>query len=136
MSEHQAGRSTHYKRTREAFDDLKIEDKAIFLVEAAIATVARGVEQAGRVLARELDALFDRLSDLAQPPGDGDVEEEDVGVDEAPPPPAAKEAPRKATPKKPAPKKTTAPRTRSTAKKQAKKPDEAEKPDEDEGAAS
>jgi hypothetical protein len=130
MSEHQAERSAHYKRTREAFDGLKIEDKAIFLVEAAVATVARGVEQAGRVLAHELDAIFERLSDLGRPPEDEDLEEDDVVVGAPVPPTETKAAPKTATPKKRAPKKTTAPRKRSTAKKQP------EKPDQDEGAPS
>lgn len=128
MSEHQAERSTDYKRTREAFDDLKIEDKALFLVEAAVSTVARAVEHAGRVLAHELDAVFEKLSDLGRPHqnGEAEAEEEQDKEEEAT---ATKAAPKKAAPKKAAAKKTTT-RKRSTSRKTTKKPDD------DEGASS
>lgn len=57
MTEQQA-RSTQYERARREFDSLQIEDKAIFLVESTVTTVARGIEEVGRVIADELDALF------------------------------------------------------------------------------
>jgi hypothetical protein len=51
-------RSEHYKRTREEFDELEIEDKAVFLLEATVATFARGVETFGRALADQIDRAF------------------------------------------------------------------------------
>ena len=57
MTQHDA-HSKQYHQAREAFDDLKIEDRAVFLLEATVSTVARGVEEAGRILADELDRLF------------------------------------------------------------------------------
>jgi hypothetical protein len=51
-------RRARYQRTRAEFDELAIEDKAVFLVEATVSTIARGVEEAGRKLAEELDTLF------------------------------------------------------------------------------
>ena len=54
----QDAHSKQYRQAREAFDGLKIEDRAVFLLEATVSTVARGVEEAGRVLANELDRMF------------------------------------------------------------------------------
>ncbi|MGI9174782.1 MAG: hypothetical protein ACR2GR_05645 [Rhodothermales bacterium] len=54
----QDAHSKQYRQAREAFDHLKIEDRAVFLLEATVSTVARGVEDAGRVLANELDRMF------------------------------------------------------------------------------
>lgn len=47
-----------YRNLRESFDELQIQDKALFLVEAAVSTVARGLEQAGETLAGEMEDLF------------------------------------------------------------------------------
>lgn len=66
-----------YERARRAFDDMGIDDKAVFLVEAAASTLARGVQEAGHVLADELERAFggraehpDAASpDAATPPG-------------------------------------------------------------------
>ena len=57
MTQHETHRK-RYHQAREAFDELKIEDRAIFLLEATVTTVARGVEEAGRALADELDRFF------------------------------------------------------------------------------
>ena len=54
----QDAHSKQYRQAREAFDDLKIEDRAVFLLEATVSTVARGIEDAGRALANELDRMF------------------------------------------------------------------------------
>lgn len=50
--------SEAYERARDAFDDMKIEDRAVFLIEATVSTIARGIDQAGRAVADELDRLF------------------------------------------------------------------------------
>lgn len=47
-----------YRRVRDAFDDLKVEDQAVFLAEAAVGVVARGIEQAGHAVAEALDELL------------------------------------------------------------------------------
>ena len=78
MSEHQQSRE--YRRAREVFDELDIEDRAVFLLEATVTTFARGIEQAGRAVARELDNLFSRAA--AWP------EEEPVMADPMPEDPA------------------------------------------------
>lgn len=47
-----------YRRLRESFDELQIQDQALFLVEAAVSTLARGIEQAGETLADEVGDVF------------------------------------------------------------------------------
>ena len=42
-----------YSEARRAFDDLKIEDKAIFMVESAFAMVIQGVEKLGAALSQQ-----------------------------------------------------------------------------------
>lgn len=58
MEDQQDPRSKQFEQARSAFEDLRIEDRALFLVQETIATVAHGIEQAGRTLATEIDALF------------------------------------------------------------------------------
>lgn len=72
MTQHNAHRK-QYRQAREAFDGLKMEDRAVFLLEATFSTVARGVEEAGRALADELDQVFrsfraERPAEPAEPP--------------------------------------------------------------------
>ena len=68
--------SDQYQRARREFEDMRIEDKAVFLVEATVTTMARALEAAGEALARELDRIFQprETADPTEPP---------------PPPPAA-----------------------------------------------
>ena len=94
----QDAHSKQYRQAREAFDHLKIEDRAVFLLEATVSTVARGVEDAGRVLANELDRMFDAFrqqgpeaSRSATSPGPGPAE----------PPTATQTAPRTRKKKRP-----------------------------------
>ena len=47
-----------YRRTRDAFDRMNVEEQASFLVEATASMLARGVEEVGRTLADGLDDLF------------------------------------------------------------------------------
>lgn len=51
-------RSAAYEAARAEFDRLRVEEKALFLVEAAFVTVGRGLEAAGETLAKEMDGLF------------------------------------------------------------------------------
>lgn len=52
-----------YDRARKEFEELRTEDKAVFLVEAVASTVARGVEQIGRAIADEFDRAFKNRSE-------------------------------------------------------------------------
>lgn len=61
--------SEQYERARGAFDELGIEDRAVFLIEAVVTTMAEGVEKAGRVLADELDGLFRKSREQASGEG-------------------------------------------------------------------
>ncbi len=47
-----------YERARSEFDRLRGEDKAVFLLEATVASVARGVETLGRQVAEALENAF------------------------------------------------------------------------------
>jgi hypothetical protein len=55
MGERNQERKEQYKRVRTDFEDLEIEDKALFLLEATVSTVARGIEQIGRGFAEEFE---------------------------------------------------------------------------------
>ncbi len=58
MGERSEERKEQYKRIRMEFEDLEIEDKALFLLEATVSTVARGIEQVGKGFADEVDKAF------------------------------------------------------------------------------
>ncbi|HEX7070025.1 MAG TPA: hypothetical protein VF190_04440 [Rhodothermales bacterium] len=47
-----------FDKARREFDQLRAEDKAIFLLEATVSTIARGVEQFGQVVVDEIDRAF------------------------------------------------------------------------------
>lgn len=51
-------RDKEYQRTRDTFNEMELEDQAAFLVEATASMLARGLEEAGRVMADGLDELF------------------------------------------------------------------------------
>lgn len=44
-----------YKEARRRFDDLDVEDRARFLLEASLSTIAQGLQWAGQQLADSLD---------------------------------------------------------------------------------
>lgn len=54
----QAKHSERFHETRRQFDELSLEDKAVFLLEATVSTLGRGLEQAGRVLGDALETAF------------------------------------------------------------------------------
>lgn len=101
MSTQDTDRKQQYSQARDAFDDLRVEDKALFLVEAAVSTIARGLEEAGRIIGKSLDDVFG---------GDGAAGEPPEAA------PAEPEAPAEA----PKAKKTTA-RKKSTTRKATRK---------------
>jgi hypothetical protein len=47
-----------FDKARREFDQLRAEDKAVFLLEATVSTIARGVEQFGQAVVDEIDRAF------------------------------------------------------------------------------
>lgn len=66
MGEENQQRKEQYKRARLDFEDLEIEDKALFLLEATVSTIARGIEQIGRSVADEFDKACRRSAQSAE----------------------------------------------------------------------
>ena len=58
MNERNQERKEQYKRVRTDFEDLAIEDKALFILEATVSTLARGIEQFGRVVSDQINDVF------------------------------------------------------------------------------
>ncbi len=89
MSEQEKKRSKKYNRVREKFEELPLEEKATFLVEAVFTTLTRGIEQAGKAFSDELNSLFDQARERAEQRADeqaaeaGDGEGPDDGTEEA-----------------------------------------------------
>ncbi|PSQ98135.1 MAG: hypothetical protein BRD51_03420 [Bacteroidetes bacterium SW_11_64_17] len=68
-----------YDQVRHNFEDLKIEERARFLIEASASTLAKGVEQVGHVLAEGLEDVIrhERRSETrAEESGPGAAEPE------------------------------------------------------------
>ena len=57
-----------FEKTRHEFEQLRTEDKAVFLVEAVVSTLARGVEQFGQAVADELNRAFKKRDEAASEP--------------------------------------------------------------------
>lgn len=69
----QAGkeREENYRRARDTFNHMEPEDQATFLVEATASLLARGVKEAGRVMAEGLDELFRPARTSSRPGSSG-----------------------------------------------------------------
>lgn len=63
MSEQGQERKERYRRVRTEFDDLDAEDKVLFLMEATVSTIARGVDEFGRAVSDELNKAFSRRAE-------------------------------------------------------------------------
>ena len=50
---------TQYRKAREEFDGLAIEEKAIFLVESAFSMLARGIEAIGDVFSEQVNKVYE-----------------------------------------------------------------------------
>ena len=61
MSEPKDPTHEAYQRARDAFDELNIEKKATFLVEAAVSTLARGLASASEALGSEFERAFETM---------------------------------------------------------------------------
>ncbi|MDA1028050.1 MAG: hypothetical protein O3B41_03235 [Bacteroidetes bacterium] len=58
MTEDKKNRSKEYSSTREAFDDLKIEEKAFFLLESTAKAVIDSVQEAVETLSGAMNDAF------------------------------------------------------------------------------
>lgn len=104
MGERSEERKEQYKRIRTEFEDLQIEDKALFLFEAMVSTVARGIEQVGRGFAEEVDNAFRRAARSTEEAEAGAAERNGASVaDEGAPAPnvSPEEKPKPKSPKSP-----------------------------------
>lgn len=98
-------RSEEYASTRNAFDELKLEEKAFFLLESTAKAVIDGVQDAVQTVS---DIMEDAISDLKKGmSSDKAAGEKPTSTKEADKP-AAKKASAKAKAKKPAAKKPAA----------------------------
>ena len=75
-----------YEETRHRFDELEVEEQAQFLIEASASALARGIEQAGKVLA-------DGLQDAVRRPCGSSCASQDSGPGPAEPETAQRQAP-------------------------------------------
>ncbi len=66
MSNKKKKHSEQYKRVRENFDELPLEDKATFLVEAMFSTMTKGIETAGKAVSEELESIFEKTREAAE----------------------------------------------------------------------
>jgi hypothetical protein len=64
-------RHDQYNDARRRFDDLDVEERARFLVEATASTLAHGLLQAGEALADGLEEALRRARKRANPPHEG-----------------------------------------------------------------
>lgn len=68
-----------YEQLRQAFDELDVEKRTRFLIEASASTLAAGLEQVGHVLAHGLEDMMHerpRSSDSSSGTGPGPAEPE------------------------------------------------------------
>jgi len=79
MSDKEKKRSKKYNRTREKFDELPLEEKATFLVEAVFTTLTKGIEQAGKAFSDELNSLFDQARERAEQHAEDSASEQGEG---------------------------------------------------------
>lgn len=98
MSEQNKESNEQYRKVRDEFDALKIEEKAIFMVESAFAMLAHGIESIGNVFSEQVNKV---------------CEDEDE-AEKAPAKPKRKAPAKKTTRKRPASSKTTSRTKKST----------------------
>jgi hypothetical protein len=85
MSERNQSAEEKYRRVRNEFDDLDVRERALFLLEATVATMARGIDEFGRFVSREINKATRSKAEQrgAAPTETGDVTEA-PGAPEAP----------------------------------------------------
>ena len=115
MADQQDPRDQQYERAHDAFEDLKIEDKTVFLLKETVNTIVEGVETCVRTITDEFGAMF------GEAPADTEEAEAKAGENGA-----AKSGTKKTTRAK-----TTRKKTRSTTKKTTSKRTSSKKDDSD-----
>lgn len=58
--------SEAYREARAQFDQLRLEERAQFLVEAMLVTIGRGLETAGETISREMEGAINNVRDAAR----------------------------------------------------------------------
>lgn len=58
MTEQQDPRAKQYEQARDAFEDLKIEDRVLFLAQESFATVINGIKAVGDALTHGFNDMF------------------------------------------------------------------------------
>ena len=91
MSDPKSRFSDEYRHTRAAFEDLKIEEKAIFVVESVLTTFAQTIESIFRTVAHEIDRAVDQM-DCGEDDDEAPGVEEILDEEDTTPPPAPKKA--------------------------------------------
>lgn len=60
-------KGAHYKKARESFDHLEIEERAKFLLEATFSTISAGIERVSSAVSSEFDSVFDECKVSGEP---------------------------------------------------------------------
>ncbi len=58
MAEQTKNTREEYRQARDRFDSLKIEEKAIFLVESAFSMLAHGIESLGNLFSEQINKAY------------------------------------------------------------------------------
>ena len=58
MAEKAKNNKEQYRQARDEFDSLKIEEKAIFLVESTFSMLAHGIEAVGNVFSEQINKMY------------------------------------------------------------------------------
>lgn len=67
MAKQEGQHSEQYREARRRFDDLRIEDKAVFLLESTVSTLARGIEEFSRAVGDSLEKAFEEAESRREP---------------------------------------------------------------------
>lgn len=84
MSEPEQERKEKYHRVRSDFDELHTDEKVVFLLEATVSTLARGIDAFGRAVSDEINSAFSRRAGKkarAQENGETSTGEPAAGAD-------------------------------------------------------
>lgn len=109
MAEKAKNTKEEYRQARDRFDSLKIEEKAIFLVESAFSMLAQGIEALGSMFSEQINKVYEETETKA---ADSEKEKQT---------PPKKTAARKTAAKKATTKKRTTKRSSATNKGTPKK---------------
>lgn len=57
-----------YERARELFEQLRIEERALFLVESMASTLVQGVDEASKAFMKDVETFVSKAKEQAAPP--------------------------------------------------------------------